>query len=292
MPSFIGNTGSFVKRTVTEQIGKPPHYEDIWVGTSASMQSMQNSYANFGWSAKLEAGNPYTLTSTIDAALNGDNSPNTSSTATGSASAIQTNWSFHFDTAQKDLLHVGIAGLYNGNGSWIGDINEQDKVALDYYISNPPTHIIGDIAYPTTMSWSGPSSSFSSDSTSIAAAQVVWTLAKNGQKTVGITVPILRLTKIVPFGYDLSPYTNNINRVWSALSLYNYYGIPNSFYNVMWQPSDPASGTVQTDAGVNIPLIYGWFQNPPSIDQNGAVVTIQLDFTYGLYYQTLVGTRL
>ncbi len=295
MPNYIGSpSGSFVKRIYSQQTAKSPHYEDTYIGLSQSLAVIQTDYYNKGWKVEVTPGNPYTLVATVDLPLNSDNSPFTGSTPTGSNSSVQTNWFFHSDTATKDLLHVGQRGVLNGVYNWLNDISMHDKNALEYLIANPPTTASAQgITVPIPINWnySDTASPFSgSNSTSVSAAKVVWAMTKNGQKTIDIKVPVLRMTKTVPLGYNLTLYTGNCETIYYASTLWNVYGIPDSYYYAMRQDSDPASGTVTTDDGTNLPLHYGWKKNTPEIQQNGSLVNITLDFTYGLYFQNTYGS--
>lgn len=280
-------TSSLASRVATFKYNKPPHYVDTFVGTSASVYYSSSVYYANGWEISIVPGNPYTLTATVDSDVNNNNQPIT----TGS-SYITTNWSFHFNTSEKELLHASVNGLNNTYVSWLNNITSKDKNTLEYFIANPPTSGSNPpIVLP--IDWTSGTSSFNGSSgTSISASQVVWAMTKNGAKTIPIVQPVVRMTIIVPYGYNLSYFTSNLNRVHYASTVQSQTAMPNNFYNIMAQDTDPGSGTVTTDTGVNIPLHYGWLKTPPSIDQNGLNITIQQDWVYGLYYQNIYGTVL
>ena len=280
-------TSSFLTRQATYKYNKPPHYVDTFVGSQTDVYSSGSAYYSFGWQVEYTPGNPWTMTATIDADIGSNNLPIT----TGSA-YITTNWGFHFNTTEKELLHTTVNGLNNGNGAWLNNILTQDKNALEYFIANPPINTsTSGVNTPATMSWTT-ANGYSGNSTSIAAAQVVWAMTRNGAKTIPIIQPVLRQSIIVPTGYNMTSWVSNLNRVYAKSSVQSENGVPTNFYNLMAQDTDPSSGTVQTDTGTNIPLIYGWLKTPPSIDQNGLNITITQDWVYGLYYQNIYGTRI
>jgi len=290
MTDHLGSSGSFLKRVSTFKQGRPPRYIDTFSGEQAAVDFSASLYYAYGWEVNKtkEDGKPWTMTATIDSDIGSNNQPIT----TGS-SYVTTNWSFHYNTSEKDLLHCGKNGVNITAASWITQISGSDIVALDYYISNPPTtqSLNSSVTIPAPITWTA-AGGFSTNSTSINASQVVWAMTKNGVKTVPIVQPVLRMTMVVPNTYILTSFTNNLNRVYSKASVNSEIGVPSNYYNCMAQDSDPSSGTVVTDNNVNLPLIYGWLKMPPTIDENGLQITITQDWVYGLYYQNMYGSRI
>lgn len=272
------------------EINKYPSITRTFVGTKAEVNASGSVYFAKGWQVQYTSGNPWTLTATINQPVDTNDTPVTSS-------AASVNWSLHYVTSEKELLHVGINGLFNGSGGWISNITTKDKNSLEYYIANPPTtqsaNTASSVVIPANIDWTTTNSAFyGSSGTSISASQVVWAMTKNGAKTVPIIQQVLRMTQVVPSSWGLGTFNSQLNRVYSKASVQSEIGVPSNWYSIMLQDTDPSSGTVATDAGVNIPLIYGWLKQAPEQTQNGININIQQEWVYGLYYQNIYGTRI
>jgi hypothetical protein len=127
-----------------------------------------------------------------------------------------------------------------------------------------------------------------SNGTNVQYAQYAWKLAKRGFRYVQVVQPVLRVQRILPFGSSLSFYGTNLFSYYSKSSLYSVIGIPNEYYNIMPQGTDPSSA--YTDG---LGYYYGWQKLPPTIqDQTGNTILVVQDYAYGLYPYLLFGTRL
>jgi hypothetical protein len=285
-----------------------PTYTRVFNGSESDVRYSGSIYRARGWNVKLEEGSPWKMTATIQSELNGSGSEDiTPIESTGSF--ITVNWSLHYNTFEKNLLEVDNNGISSGSISWIRDIDTADKFTLNDLLNNKPQS--GSVAHSMNLvdagiNWSNyTSSSYSGDlppfyhsnPTSLFASQVAFTLLNNGVKTVPVIQQVIRQTLTVPSSSVLTYYNNNINRVYSKSSMQAETGVPANWYAVMKQDADPSDVELVGSGGSgltgsNLSLIYGWLKQPPSQDQNGATITIQQDWVYGLWFTALYGSRI
>ena len=266
-------TGSF---TADWKHNKYPSYTQLFYGTLAEVNYSGSIYWNKGWDVNIVQGNPCVLTATVNVELQSGGDGITPVTVAGTF--VTCNWSFHYNTAEKELLEVNTNVI-----PWINQIATVDKTRIESLLSNTPS---GSIDWGT-----GSANYFSgSTSASVAACQVVYTMLKNGMKTVPIIQPILRQQLVVPNGWDLTTCGSNLERIYAKASVQSEIGVPSNFYAVM--PQDSPDINYYTDSGTAIPCLYGWQKQPPTIDQNGTTMTITQEWNYGLWFQNIYGTRL
>jgi hypothetical protein len=201
---------------------------------------------------------------------------------TGSGTFTTVNWSIHYKTTEKDILHATVSQI-----SWLSQLNENQINILERRFSDPPPagqSLQGaEPTFNATFSGSTPTT-FSG---SYTAGDVIWTMAQMGFKTIPIVTPVLRLSVTSNNAITLTGYTTNMNRVYSKSSLASAIGIPSNFTACMPQDSDPSTADTK-----GIVMIYGWLKQPPTIDQNGLNLSIQQEYEYGLYPQNVYGVRL
>jgi hypothetical protein len=245
---------------------KYPSYTEMFYGTSASVYTSASVFAELGWTVKVTSGNPWTMEASIQCEIGSDNK----TPITGSGNFVTVNWSYHYETTDKELLHVNADVI-----SWINTINQQDKVVLDYNIANPPKDGIFPVASLTT------------SSTSISASLNVWNLAQTGTRTVPVVTPILRKSMVVPSTYNLSSFNTNLNNIYTLGTLTSSIGVPANWASIMPQQTDPSASATN-----GLVCHYGWLKQPPTQDQNGTTINIQQEWRYGLYPQIVFGTTL
>ena len=265
MNNNFGQAG-FGNSKAVYQVNKFPQYTNTFYGSSASVAVSASLYYLRGWQVEVESGNPWTMTATLNCEVGGDGI----TPITGSGTYITINWSYHYKTTEKEILHVNTDVI-----SWINNINQQDKIRLDYLVANPPKDGVVD--------WT----TFTTSSVSVSASVVLWNMLQSGTRTVPVITPILRQTLVVPSTYNMGSFNTNLYNVYTKGTLSSAIGIPTNWYNIMPQGTDPSSTATN-----NIPYHYGWLKNPPTQDQNGTVITIQQDYEYGLYPQNIYGTAL
>lgn len=243
----------------------PPSYKVTYYGTQADVNFSASVYYANQWTVEITSGNPYVMVAT----LNLETSGNGLTPITGSEGIYPTiNWSLHYNTTTKDLLHAKVNMI-----SWIGDINQQDKAQLTHDINNPSSSI----------NWS----SYSSASASVAAAQTIYNMYSAGDEDIPIYQQVLRETIIMPSSYDLTWYQTNLSSIYSKTTLASVIGIPTNWQNAMWDGTDPSSALT-----FGIPYHYGWQKQPPSCDQSGATITMVQEYYFGLWPQNIYGTVL
>lgn len=273
-------TNGFGKSTFDWELGKAPQYSQEYQSTgSADIYASASVYYEKGWKVhgEFDAGT-YKMVATLNNELSGDNITPIS----GSGSFVTIEYGMRFNPTEKDILHVS-----NTTVGWLSQITDKDKTTLDNFIQNPP--ITGSINWSST----DPNGPFSgSSSSSISASQEIWTMTRNGFKTVPIVAPVLRATLTVPRNYDMTNVYANVFRIYHKNTVSGEIYTPDftPWFNIMAQDTDPAP--FPCDNGGTIPYLYGWRKEPPNADKNGQVITIQMEWTYGLWPQAIFGTRL
>lgn len=244
------------------QQNKYPQYTKTYYGTSASVAYSASVFYAYGWQVKVTSGNPWVMEANLNLELGSDGI--TPVTDTGSFVTI--NWSYHYKTTEKEILHVG-----NNVISWLNQVTPAERQILENHAANPSA--TGDVAWTASLSSS--------------ASMVIWNMMQSGFKTVPVVTPILRKSMTVPSTFNLTSFNSNLNHYYSKANLSTAIGIPTNWYNIMPQDTDPSASFTS-----GITYYYGWLKNPPTQDQNGSTITIQQDFEYGLYPSNIYGSRL
>lgn len=290
----IGTSG-YGKRTEDYVSGKPPRITQEFFGTEAEVRATSSYFSNYGWNVTIENGNPWTGKASIEGNLNG-NVPVTGSSTTSSVDNTYTpQWSYHFRTTEKELLHCSSQVV-----SWLNELTPTQKSILENEIPSPSVtgsgHMdnnIGDWVteleekYPNFNTGATGSHNMAGYKTWGTAGDVVWVMSRQGFRTIPIVQPILSLRVTLPSGSNLSYYSSNINRVYSKTTLGTQLGVPINYLSVMPQDTDPSNTTTQ---GVN--YIYGWLKQPPSFETQGGNTNLTQEWQYGLYPQNVFNTRI
>lgn len=266
---MINNIGKISNTQWVEEyvVNKYPKYTATFSGTEAQCRTSGSAYFAKGWDVTLSSGNPWNLVCKLENEKGGSDgiTPVT-------ASVLPTkNWSLHYKTTEKDLLHTTIQQV-----SWINQVTNNQITILETCFSTPPEG--GNIltAYPT----------FNNLATG-SAGETVWNMHLMGFKSIPIVQAILRLSMEVNSNYVLTDFTANVNRYYTKTSLATAIGIPTNFKDAMPQDTDPASGTTH-----GITCYYGWLKQPPTIDQDGSNIKMQQEWEYGLWPSNIYGVRL
>ena len=257
--SFIGTNGQGPRKWEYKQNKYPVSHQTCYLDNYADAMYSASVYFNWGWDVDVTEGNPYTLEAVVNAEVGSTSNAIISSTG----SYYTVNWSMHYVTPEKELLEVNTNTV-----AWINQISQQDKATLQNYIANPTG----------SMGWTG--------SLQSTASLTAYNLMTSGQRTVPIVQPILRQTLVVTNQFVLTGYNTNLLGVYSLSTLTSAIGIPTNWYDVM---NLQTYGTVTNNS---IPYNYGWQRQPPTMDQNGVIITITQDYVYGLYPQNIYGTLL
>jgi hypothetical protein len=263
MSDFIGlsNTGS---QTETYKQNKYPQITRTMYGLESDVRYSGSRYWGQGWDVEFERGESlfkgtFSVSGEVDSGNN--------IIQYGSGSYITLNWNMVFKTTEKELLHCSQNEI-----AWIDQVTLAEKSILETALSDPPK----DGSYPLHL--------YSS------ASYVVWNMAKFGFRTVPVSVPVFRMTLTVPATYNLGNYYTNlypIPSVYTLSTLASTLGIPSNWTAVMPQGTDPSTTTTN-----GIPMHYGWKKNPPDVQENGAFMTVQQDWEYGLWPQNIYGVSL
>jgi hypothetical protein len=201
-------TGS---RTEVYAVNKYPNItQEVW-GNESDVRAAGSTYSADGWNVTFENGQfPFKGTMNVTGEIGSDNKQ----VPYGSGSIVTVNWKLRYNTTEKEILDCNTDVI-----SWINNITVADKALLKWQIANTS---------------SLDTSKFTGGSTSIAAANVVWTMAQNGQKTVPIIQQVLTKTLTVPNTYVASVENTNVNppKIYSNSTMVSETGMPSFLSSV------------------------------------------------------------
>ena len=248
---------------------KYPKYQKTYYATSsADINTSASVYWTKGWNVTITEGTPYKMDVELNVELSGDGI--TPVSATGSY--VTKNWAYKYNVNDKEIWHCSSDVI-----PWINQITDADKHQIDYIVANPPA----------TSSVVNFTSSFSGGTTSISASQVVLNMFNAGFTKVPIKQPVLHLRLQVPAAFNMSSLYSYDGYVITKGTLSGLVGIPSNYLAIMPQGTDPSP-----TSSYNIPMHYGWWQQPTTNDMNGSVITIDMEWHYGLYPQNIYGVSL
>ena len=255
--------------TSTFKQNKYPKYQKTYYATSsADIFYSASVYFAKGWDVDFTEGTPWHMNVELNVELSGDGITPVSSTG----SYITKNWGYKYNVNDKEIVHCSSDVI-----PWINQITDADKRQIDYIIANPPQ----------TSSIVNFTASFSGGPTSISASQVVLEMYNAGYTKVPIKQPVLHLRLQAPYNFNMTGLYSYDGYVITKGTLSGLVGIPSNYLAIMPQGTDPAPSS-----SYNIPMHYGWWQQPTTNDMNGSVITIDMEWHYGLYPQNIYGVAL
>jgi hypothetical protein len=274
MNNFIGTSG-WGPLTKNCKYGKYPHYEQTYYATSLADVNFSGSiYYNNGWNVEYTVGNPCMARCSIDCEVQSDGM----TPVTGQGSFVTVNWSVKVNTIDKELLETN--QLNGSSVFFLNNLTTADKVQLQSQINNNTGSLITS---------SNGVSMFSSGG--LAVAEQVWTMTKNGVKSIPVIEPVIRKTIVIPSNYDLTTFYTNINRIYSVGTMnLETNMLPNIYAQFSPQTADPAP--LVTEDGQWMTLQYGFKKLYPEMDQNGQTITLSQEWVWGLWFYNMVLSRL
>lgn len=253
-------------------VGVGVEYVETWVGLIDAIKDIEETYKLAGWSTESVTDRSPMATLTASIPTNpsgGGGNPN---------SDFVDTWDVIRATTQKEILY--------SDHPLIGDLDATNLAELKKYFANPAS-FDADQGFSALVAGTGPS---------YDAATYLWALFQNGQKSVEVKQPILKVTRTMSPLYNSSWSLFGIDKIMTTATMIADSGAPNDYIVDLAALEEQITSKVKFDndgyqkrADV-LKLKFGWKKDVSGLQRYGRTrQQISQDYQFGLWDTKALG---